>query len=235
MTGFQAVQYVGGGLSLVAFVVAAIFYSYREWLRGEADKIRSAPVEDRLKAIAAVSNFFVVDVSHLPIEEQAKIVLVQIHLRSRRDILICISFISIAAICGAIAILSITYNSQGASPPKPVPAAKCDDNTAQYPESEQTRVGAFTYHASDHVNPGPRFWSRPTPDSWIEKSDGRENFFSVQKRVSFGNCDGTVVTKLGDPNFQLLITDKNCITRGLLFRRLPSCEWTGLPPMEDVK
>jgi hypothetical protein len=48
-----ALQYVGTGLSLVAFVVAAILFAYRARLKNRAEIIKSAPDKERLEAIAA--------------------------------------------------------------------------------------------------------------------------------------------------------------------------------------
>jgi WD40 repeat protein len=50
---WQALQYVGTGLSLVAFVVAAILLAYRARLTNRAEIINSAPEKERLEAIAA--------------------------------------------------------------------------------------------------------------------------------------------------------------------------------------
>jgi hypothetical protein len=116
---------------------------------------------------------------------------------------------------------------------QPSPTKCNNDEPAQYPEIDQTQVTAFTYHAADPGNPGPRYWSRVTPDRWVEKSGPSQDFFSVEKRIHFGLCDGTVVSKIGD-NLQLLISDKTCPTKGLLFRRPPQCVWFALPHMENV-
>ena len=64
--------------------------------------------------------------------------------------------------------------------PQPPPPKECD-KPAQYPESEQTRVNAFTYYAADPGNPGPRYWSRVAPDRWVEKSGSDESFFLYKR------------------------------------------------------
>jgi hypothetical protein len=117
---------------------------------------------------------------------------------------------------------------------KPISTA-CNDKPAQYAETDVTSVVAFSYHTADPGNPHVSNWSRPTPDRWVEKNDDGENIFSVTGRTNYGVCDGTIVTKMGEPNLQLLISDKNCATRGLLFRRRPACDWAGLPKMQDVR
>jgi hypothetical protein len=87
MNGWGAIQYVGSGLSLVAFIVAAILYAYRAHLRHQAEIIKSAPEKDRLEAIATAAEFFRVDVSKLEPAQQAQIVVTEIEARTRRDLL----------------------------------------------------------------------------------------------------------------------------------------------------
>jgi hypothetical protein len=110
----------------------------------------------------------------------------------------------------------------------------CTDPSAQFPEIESTRVSAFTYRVAG--NPDPSNWTRATPDRWVEKNGDGEFFLSVEKRIHNGDCDGTVVSKGGEPNLQLLISDRNCGSPRLFFRRLnSSCAWTGLARMESVR
>jgi hypothetical protein len=232
MTAWQAVQYVGGGFSLIAFVAAAIFYAYRERSRTNAAIIRSAPPGDRLDAIATVAEFFRVNVSGLSTDQQSAIVLEQLRIRSRRDFLFFYSFILLAILCGSVALAAIFFDNPSRPETKKI---ACDDKPAQYAETDMTRVVAFSYRTSDPGNPHVSNWSRPTSDRWVEKNDEGENLFSVERRINYGPCDGTVITKIGEPNLQLLISDKNCSSRGLLFRRTPSCAWIGLPKMQDVR
>ena len=234
MTAWGAIQYVGGGVSLVAFVVAAIFYAYRERLRSHAEIIRSAPEKDRLEAIATDAEFFRVDVGHLSTEAQSEIVLEQLRISSQRNLFLFVSFIVIAIVCGSIALAAILYGAAAPIDPRRH-TSQCKDPAAQFPEIEQTRVSAFTYQAADPGNPHPSNWTRTTPDRWVEEISEGQNVFSTEKRINYGICDGTVITKIGEPNLQLLISDKNCVTKGLLFRRLPSCDWIGLPKMENVR
>jgi hypothetical protein len=228
MTAWHAVQYVGSAFSLIAFVVAAIFYVYRERSRSKAAMIRSAPPADRLRAIESLAEIFHVDVSGLPAKQQMEIVIERLRIRSRRDLLVFYSFVSLAVICGGVVLTAIVFD--GSPVPKPI---ACNDKPAQNPESDVTRVVAFSYGASDRKNPSK--WARPTPGRWVETNDEGENHFSVERRVNYGPCDGTIVAKMGEPTLQLLISDKSCSTRDLFFRRAPSCSWLGLPKMYDVR
>ena len=75
MTAWYAIPYVGTGLSLVAFAIAAVLYAYRARLKQRADIITSAPQKERLDAIASTAEFFRVDISGLPAKQQQEIVL----------------------------------------------------------------------------------------------------------------------------------------------------------------
>jgi hypothetical protein len=98
-----ALQYVGTGLSLVAFVVAAILFAYRARLTNRAEIINSAPEKERLEAIAATAEFFRVDVSGLSRPQQQDIVLRQIDARARRDLLLAGVSLAVAILLAAIA------------------------------------------------------------------------------------------------------------------------------------
>jgi tetratricopeptide (TPR) repeat protein len=115
MDVWGALQYVGTGLSLVAFVVAAILFAYRARLIQRAELIKSAPEEERLEAIATTAEFFRVDVSGLTRAQQQEIALTQIHARARRDLLLAGVSLAVAILLAAIAITSI-WASKAAGP-----------------------------------------------------------------------------------------------------------------------
>src|ERR1700722_15395860 len=169
MMGGGAVQYVGGGFSLVAFIVSAIFYAYRERLHTKAAGIKSAPTHDQLEAIATEAEFFRVNVSNLSTEQQSNIFVEELPIAHPMD------------------------------PPR------------------QTN------------------WTHPTPDRWIESSLGVQNVFSTTRRIHNGFGDGTVVAAVDRANVQLLISDSNCLSKGLYVRILPACAWNGMPQLEDVR
>jgi hypothetical protein len=234
MTGWGAVQYVGGGFSLVAFIVSAIFYAYRERLHTKAAVIKSAPTHDRLEAIATEAEFFRVNVSNLSTEQQSNIVLEQLRMSSRRTLFLFLSFVLIAIICGAIALAAILLDTPVI--PGHANAGQtdaCKDEPAQFPETEQTRVTQFIAHPMDP--PRQTNWTHPTPDRWIESSLGVQNVFSTTRRIHNGFCDGTVVTAVDRANIQLLISDRNCLSKGIYVRILPACAWNGMPQMEDAR
>src|SRR5712692_145033 len=102
-----ALQYVGTGLSLVAFGVAAILFAYRARLANRAEIIRSAPEKERLEAIAITAEFFRVDVSRLTRAQRQEIALIQIHARARRDLLLAGLSLAVAILLAAIAVAAI--------------------------------------------------------------------------------------------------------------------------------
>jgi len=107
MNVWGALQYVGTGLSLVAFVVAAILIAYRARLTHRAELIKSAPERERLEAIAVTAEFFRVDVSGLTRAQQQEIALTQIHARTRRDLVLAGLSLAVAILLAAIAIAAI--------------------------------------------------------------------------------------------------------------------------------
>src|SRR5712671_534713 len=112
----QPLQYVGTGLSLVAFAVAALLLAYRARLTNRAEIIKSAPEKERLEAIAATAEFFRVDVSGLSRAEQQDIALAQIHARARRDLLLAGVSLAVAILLAAIAIAAIWVSKPAGSP-----------------------------------------------------------------------------------------------------------------------
>src|SRR5215470_2242830 len=115
MDMWQALQYVGTGLSLVAFAVAALLLAYRARLTNRAEIIKSAPEKERLEAIATTAEFFRVDVSGLTRAQQQDIALTQIHARARRDLLLAAVSLAVAILLAAVAIVAI-WASKAAGP-----------------------------------------------------------------------------------------------------------------------
>jgi hypothetical protein len=147
---WQAIQYVGSGLSLVAFVVAAITYAYLGRLRERAKIISSAPERERLDAIAATGEWFRVDLSGLTNKQKQEIVLAQISARLKRDALIGRYALGIAVILGLIAIISIIWSLHGFDPP---------------PDLKTKLIGSYQVKLGKNggCNGGPAFTKPNTP------------------------------------------------------------------------
>lgn len=103
----EALKYVGSGLSLVAFVVAAVLLAYRARLTNCAEIIKSAPEPERLEAIATTAEFFRVDVAGLPPEQQREIALKQIQARTRRDLMLASVMLVVAVLLAIVAVIAI--------------------------------------------------------------------------------------------------------------------------------
>ncbi len=144
---WESIQYVGTGLGLVAFVVAAIFLYLRSAMSERARMIESAAEGDRLKAISATAEFFNVDVTGLPQDRQAEIILLQIHNRSRRDLILAGLFGFVAVLLAGIAILSILRPSQATAESSDTVSSKlatCKSQDAYF-SSSQSKIVASEY------------------------------------------------------------------------------------------
>jgi hypothetical protein len=106
---WQAIQYVGSGLSLVAFIVAALLFAYRARLRHQATMIQSAPGKDRLEAIAVTAQFFRVDTKKLSPKQQEEVIIAQITARSRRDLILAVMAVVIAILLASVAVVAIFH------------------------------------------------------------------------------------------------------------------------------
>ncbi len=104
---WQTIPFVTTGLGLVAFALAGIFYFLRFRLKQRAELIISASSKDRLEAIALTAEQFRVDVSGLPLSKQSEIVLEQIAIRRRRDLLSTVVILAIAVLLTAIAMVAM--------------------------------------------------------------------------------------------------------------------------------
>lgn len=111
----EALKYVGTGLSLVAFAIAAILLAYRARLTHRTEIIKSAPEKDRLRAIATTAEFFRVDVSNLTRAQQHDIVLAQIQARARRELLWAGTFLAAAVLLAAVATAALWASRPAAS------------------------------------------------------------------------------------------------------------------------
>jgi hypothetical protein len=113
MIMWGALHYVETGLSLVAFLVAAILWAYRAHLTHRAKIIKTAPEQERLEAIATTAEFFRVDVSGLTRAQQTDIVLAQIDARARRHLLWAVMSLVVFVLLAAITMVSIWPSKTG--------------------------------------------------------------------------------------------------------------------------
>jgi hypothetical protein len=110
--GWQTVPLISSGLALAAFFIAGIFYYLRYLLQQRVEIIKSTKLDDRLDAIALTADQFRVDVGGLEVGQKTKIVLEQIAIRRRRDLLIAITVLVLGILATLVTIVAIVRNPE---------------------------------------------------------------------------------------------------------------------------
>ncbi|MGO4441473.1 hypothetical protein [Rhizobium sp. RAF56] len=135
-----AIPYVTGGLSLVAFVIAAIFYAYRASLKQRRDIILSAPPADRIEAIDSTADFLRIDTAALNQKAKERIILEQIKVRSERNYMIFFASLFFGLILAVIALVTI-LRPEPSPAPAPAPVATVPGS----PSAPEPLVKVFTH------------------------------------------------------------------------------------------
>jgi hypothetical protein len=104
---WSAIQFVGSGLTLVAFVAAVLLYSYKAKLRQRAEIIRSAPAAKRVEAINATAEIFQIDLTGVSAKDRAALVERQIDIRARRQEMLFRVALLVTVCLAAIALVAI--------------------------------------------------------------------------------------------------------------------------------
>src|SRR5713101_5416592 len=112
---WEAIKYVGSGLTLVAFAIAVTAAVYRWRLRREERLIKTAPEDQRGELVRNALEFFEVHTPNLTKDQQYKIALEQIQQRARRFTISAIVIIVISLIAASIT----AYGSGETSPDDP--------------------------------------------------------------------------------------------------------------------
>ncbi|WP_187278187.1 toll/interleukin-1 receptor domain-containing protein [Methylobacterium sp. WL7] len=112
-----------------------------------------------------------------------------------------------------------------------------DDAQPQFPETQATRLSAFTMQTSStEYKAGTRDWVRVAPDRWVERyADGTQNFMRVLKRIHLNECDGTVVSRSENADIEFFLPDRHCSDLVFQFRRKPNGAWVTYTQMENVR
>ncbi|TPM94228.1 hypothetical protein FJ966_18345 [Mesorhizobium sp. B2-1-5] len=118
---WDAIQHVSSAFSLVAFVVAAAVYAYRSRLQTQSELVKSAVKEDRPGVVEAIAERFSVDTRGLTRTQKAEIVLRQIDIRARRELMVFVFFLVVAVLAGFITIVSLLTRPQLPSASNPAP------------------------------------------------------------------------------------------------------------------
>jgi exopolysaccharide biosynthesis protein len=146
MNAWSSIQYVGTGLGLVAFVVAALLYAYRARLRQRAEIIKSAPATERLAAIESTAELFRVDLTGLSASQRQAIVLAQIEIRARRELLFAGLALVTAVLLAAVSIVTIVQNGSRVDPSQPRVADPSDQPASS---SLAVNIGDFSVYPED--------------------------------------------------------------------------------------
>ncbi len=123
-------------------------------------------------------------------------------------------------------------------PARPIAEDAPTDAPAIYPETDATRVRGFQFTSSpSEIKPGLRKWALLPSDVWEQTyPDGTKEFNYVVKRIHLAECDGTVVSKKGEPEFQGFFPDKNCDQKTFMFRHLSQGNtWYPYVPIDTMK
>jgi hypothetical protein len=113
---WPAIAYVSSGLSLAAFLAAAIAWILKTKSEERERLIRTANESDRAPLIQDALEFFHVDSAGLTKQQQFEIVLEQIKGRGQRFRLTTVAICFLALLAACVAAFAITRNSRESSP-----------------------------------------------------------------------------------------------------------------------
>ena len=115
---FEAIQYVGTPIALVAFIVAVVAYAYRGRLEERRKTIESAPEQDRARvAEATLRDFAMVPTENLTREQRYNLALQLIEERRAKFRSMTIVSVIVAALLTAVVVLfTLVPDGDGAGP-----------------------------------------------------------------------------------------------------------------------
>lgn len=113
-TLWESIKYVSSGISLIAFIVAAIAWTYRNKINEREQILRSLPEKDRGSALPEVLAWLKIDPKDLTKSQQYDLALTQIRERTKQYL---ISTIAIALVFVMGSVVTIYAISQPSSPP----------------------------------------------------------------------------------------------------------------------
>jgi Caspase domain len=84
-------------------------------------------------------------------------------------------------------------------------------------------------------DPGMRYWSRQANGTWIERyANGKQDRFVSLGRTKVDVCEGALLAREGERNFEVFVPDLTCPTMLALWRR-DNGTWFQLGAMQDVQ
>jgi hypothetical protein len=108
---WQAIGLVSSGITLVAFIVAAAAWVFRQHAVREERLIRTAAEADRAKLVTAALEFFNVDTQKLTKDQRYEIAIEQIRARARRFLIACVVVVVVAFLAVGVATFAIMRHS----------------------------------------------------------------------------------------------------------------------------
>lgn len=133
---WEAIQYVSGGFTLCAFIVAAIAWGYKQKNKADLEAIKTLPEENRAQVLSEKIEVFKVNTSNLTKEQQYDVVVRQINARVERYRLLA-SVVVVLAIVAA-GLTGYAYQITKPDQPNRKTAATSDNKTSGSATSTST-------------------------------------------------------------------------------------------------
>ncbi|UTV38083.1 hypothetical protein MYG64_07260 [Ensifer adhaerens] len=150
---WDAIAYVGGGLSLVAFIVAALQQAYSLKLRSTRKNLTTVPERDRVKAMEIAEQYVHIDPNVLSQAKRYEIIKEQIRLKEQRQWQVTIIALVVAILLAGVSFAAIFQSDQTPAVVKagPTEFTVCNvdlDNSDKCPPNDfLERIG---HSADDH-------------------------------------------------------------------------------------
>lgn len=135
---WEAIQYVTTGLTLIAFLVSVIAWTYKSKSEERERLIKTASEDKRADLVRSALEFFDVDTVGLTKEQKYELALAQIHARAQRfrttAVVVCVLAIVLAAVSAyAISRTDIKLRMKE----KEVPKAPAKERVFRFARSKQ--------------------------------------------------------------------------------------------------
>lgn len=172
---WDAIKYVGSGLTLAAFVAAVIAWVIKSKLEERGRLIKGAKEDDRASLVRDALEFFHVDTSDLTKAQQYQLALEQIRARGQRFKIIAVIVCVIAALGALVAVYAIARPATG--PKNRLPANA--EEAALYNEA-QFRMKQVDEALQTAVSQGKQCLERQRTGGSVLGADIRDYLTSAQ-------------------------------------------------------
>lgn len=157
---WEAIQYITTGLTLVAFLVTVIAWTFKSKSEERERLIKAASEDKRADLVRSALEFFDVDTAGLTKEQKYEIALAQIHARAQRFRTTAIVVCVLAVILAGISAYAISQNGSKPHPP-------------EEPKAVLPPKGGPTAPTKERIfdSRGPNKISLTSPTEWNYPSD----------------------------------------------------------------